>query len=58
MFEKNSEKIEKAGEIVKEIPYIGTMFKVIKNTLHCLGWINDIKNESECKNIMKIRPCL
>ena len=56
VFEKNHSKLERAGEIVKDIPYIGTAFKLIKSAVKGFSWFEDIKVESECDNILDLRP--
>lgn len=56
VFEKNSSNFERVAEIAKEIPYIGMAFKIIKSALKGFSWFEGIKIESECENIMAIRP--
>lgn len=46
MFDKNSKSIDKVTDLVKELPYIGTAFKILKSLVKGFGWVDKIKVEN------------
>lgn len=40
------------------MPYVGSVFKLIKSSLKVCGWVEEVKGESECENILGIRPSI
>lgn len=54
LFDKYSSKVEFLSSLIKEIPYIGSVFKVIKESMRPFGWVEEINMKSQCQNIERI----
>jgi uncharacterized protein YifE (UPF0438 family) len=47
-FEKNESKIEMVGELMKEIPYMALVMKIVKNGCKSMRWVSQIGKDSSC----------
>jgi hypothetical protein len=45
VFDKNKNKIERVEKVIKELPYLGTVFKIVKSAIQAIGWVQKANTE-------------
>lgn len=45
VFDKNKNKIERVEKVIKELPYLGTVFKIVKSAISTIGWVQKANTE-------------
>lgn len=53
-FDKYSTKVDQIEAVVREVPYIGSVFRLLKHAMHAKGWQEETNLELQCENIERI----